>query len=146
MNNCPIFLGRSCCKKVDFQFVNKCPEMLQFISEGPYCLYFLSFFFILMFSLIFMKLKSHDCIPDYSDKRSFTEHSLEDFFENTMSNNNPGTCVCVDIAPQFFHDLYRILLIFINMQIRRFYRSKTLQNLSNCINGAIKITTMVILV
>ena len=35
MNNCPIFLGRNCCKKVDFQFVNKCPEMLQFISEGP---------------------------------------------------------------------------------------------------------------
>ena len=33
------------------------------------------------------------------------------------------------------------------MQIRRFfYRSMTLQNLSNCINGAIKITTMVILV
>ena len=35
MNNCPIFLGRNCCKKVDFQFVNICPEMLQFISEGP---------------------------------------------------------------------------------------------------------------
>ena len=64
-----------------------------------------------------------------------------------MSNNSSGTCVCVGKAPQFFHDLYRILLIFINMQIRRFlYRSKTLQNMSNCIDGAIKITTMVIFV
>ena len=73
-----------------------------------------------------MKLKSHDCIPDYLGKRSLAEHSLEHFFENTMSNNSPGTCACVGIAPQFFHDLYRILLIFINMQIRRFfYRSMT---------------------
>ena len=64
-----------------------------------------------------------------------------------MSNNIPGTCVCVGIAPQFFQDLCRSLLIFINMQIRRFfYRSMTLQNLLNCINDAIKITTMVILV
>ena len=55
------------------------------------------FFFILMFSLIFMKLKSHDCIPDYLDKRSLAEHSLEHFFENTVSNNNPGACVCVDL-------------------------------------------------
>ena len=61
-----------------------------------------------MFSLIFMKLKSHDCIPDYLSKRSLAEHSLEkeNFFEKkkkqTMSNNNPGTCVCVGIAPQFF--------------------------------------------
>ena len=55
-----------------------------------------------MFS-IFMKLKSHDCIPDYLGKRSLAEHSLENFFEKkkTMSNNNPGTCVCVGIAPQF---------------------------------------------
>ena len=35
MNNCPIFLVRNCCKEVDFQFLYKCPEMLQFISEGP---------------------------------------------------------------------------------------------------------------
>ena len=56
----------------------------------------------------------------------WAEHSLEHFFQNTMSNNNPGTCVCVGIAPQFICDLYRILLIFINMQIRRFfYRSMT---------------------
>ena len=71
-----------------------------------------------------MKLKSHDCIHDYLGKRSLAEPSLEHFFENTMSNNSPGTCVCVGIAPQFLHDLCRILLIFINMQIRRFfYRS-----------------------
>ena len=50
-----------------------------------------------------MKLKSHDFIPDYLGKKSLAEHSLEHFFEKkTMSNNNPGTCVCVDIAPQFF--------------------------------------------
>ena len=75
-----------------------------------------------------MKLKSHDCIPDYLGKRSLAEHSLEHFFEKkAMSNNNPGTCVCVGIAPQFFfHDLSRICLIFINMQMARFsYRSIT---------------------
>ena len=68
-----------------------------------------------MFSLIFMKLKSHDCIPDYFGKRSLAEHSLEHFFEKkNMSNNNPGTCVCVGIAPQFFfHDLSHICLLFI---------------------------------
>ena len=47
-----------------------------------------------MFSLIFMKLKSHDCIPDYLGKRSSAEHSLGHFFENTMSYNNPGTRLC----------------------------------------------------
>ena len=61
MNNCPIFLGRNCCKKVDFQFVNKCPEMLQFISEGPIfvcitCIYFLFSFTIswLLFIYLFL--------------------------------------------------------------------------------------------
>ena len=79
-----------------------------------------------MFSLIFMKLKSHDCIPDYLGKRSSAEHSLEHFFENTMFYNNPRTRVCVGIAPHFFQDLSRILLIYINMQMRRFYyRSMT---------------------
>ena len=71
-----------------------------------------------MFSLIFMKLKSHNCIPDYLGKRSSAEHSLGHFLENTMSYNNPGTHVCVGIAPQFFQDLSRILLIYINMQMR----------------------------
>ena len=45
-----------------------------------------------------MKLKLYDCIPDYLGKMSLAEHSLEHFFENTMSNNNPGTCVCVGIV------------------------------------------------
>ena len=64
MNNCPIFLGRNCCKKVDFEFVNKCPEMLQFISEGPICKRNLSFWNGLMGlsrNVNFYKLsKSHD--------------------------------------------------------------------------------------
>ena len=82
-----------------------------------------------MFSLIFMKLKSHDCIPDYFGKRSLAEHSLEHFFEKKkpMSNNNPGTCVCVGIAPQFFSMIYLIFVYYSsNMQIARFsYRSIT---------------------
>ena len=65
-----------------------------------------------MFSIILMKLKSHDCIPDYLGKRSLAEHSLEHFFEKkAMSNNNPGTCVCVVIAPQFFFSI--IYLVFV---------------------------------
>ena len=102
-----------------------------------------------MLSLIFIKLKSHDCtcIPDYLGKRALAEHSLEHFFEKTMSNNNPGTCICVGIAPGFIHDLSRICQIFINMQMARFpYRSMTCQNLSNRINGATKFTAVVILV
>ena len=53
----------------------------------------------------------------FGKKMSLAEHSLEHFFKKkTMSNNNPGTCVCVGIARQFFfHDLSRICLIFINM-------------------------------
>ena len=87
-----------------------------------------------MFSLIFMKLKSHDCIPDYLCKISLSEHSLEKYFQNPMSNNNPGTCVFVGIVPHFLLDLSRVLLIFIHMQMRRFfYRYLTLKNLSNCI-------------
>ena len=87
---------------------------------------FSAFFCILMFSLIFMKLKSHDCIPYYLCKSSLSEHSLENSFQNPMSNNNPGTCVFVGIVPQLLHNLSRILLIFIHMQMRRFsYRSIT---------------------
>ena len=67
--------------------------------------FFPPFFCILMFSLIFMKLKSHDCISDYLCKSSLSEHSLENYFQNPMSNNNPGTCVFVGIVPQFLHDL-----------------------------------------
>ena len=55
-----------------------------------------------MFSLIFMKLKSHDCITDYLCKISLSEYSLENYFQNLMSNNNPGACVFVGIVPQFF--------------------------------------------
>ena len=59
-----------------------------------------------------MKLKSHDCIPDYFDKSSLSKHSLESYFENTLSNNNAGTCVCVGI-PLIFHNLSWIILVFI---------------------------------
>ena len=46
-----------------------------------------------------MKLKLHDCIPDYLGKKSLAEHSLEHFFEKSMSkSDNPGTCVYVGIA------------------------------------------------
>ena len=41
---------------------------------------FSAFFCILLFSLIFMKLKSRDCIPDYLCKSSLSEHSLENYF------------------------------------------------------------------
>ena len=90
-------------------------------------LFCFAFFCILMFSLIFMKLKSHDCIPDCLCKSSLSEHSLKNYFQNPMSNNNPCTCVFVGIVPKFLHALSRILLIFIHMQMRRFsYRSMTL--------------------
>ena len=52
-----------------------------------------------------MKLKSHDCIPDYLCKSSLSEHSLENYFQTPMSNDNPGTCVFVGIVPQFLHDI-----------------------------------------
>ena len=35
INNWPIFLARNRYKKIDFNFLYECSELLQFISEGP---------------------------------------------------------------------------------------------------------------
>ena len=80
MNNCPIFLGRNCCKKVDFQFVNKCPEMLQFISEGP----------IVVLTEIF---------PKNIDSRDIFSHELKlqgyDILMGKVELNSRGVCIQV---------------------------------------------------
>ena len=87
INNWPIFLGRNHYKKIDFNFLYECPELLQFIFEGPYSdqrfqrIFFYEFFHVRIVQKISFPLGGH-VFPQIKISQTI--------FEMVHPRNNPA--------------------------------------------------------